>query len=337
MRVLHINDVANVGTAIVDEAQSQNLPWLLYDIAKVKDSPNQLARIIRKAQKAPSWLWGLWRLSNGADLLHIHGGTVYRHTAWLKKPYVLHLHGTDIRTTRYQPEYKDIVEAAVTNAEAVFYTTPDLREHVLDLAPNAKLLPVTVDVESVPFQLRRPETPRVLFSSRWEEIKGGQQQLDAAEAILRLRSEFPDLEVEGLDWGPDADKARNLGVHLVPKMPHEQYLRWLSSASVIVGQMSGIMSASELEGLACGVPVVTPLNDRWYTGTDPSLVSPPVLVGITPQGTASAQQIAEGVKVGLATKEPAMALRDWTAENHGPGRAVRVLSRTYDEVLANLP
>ena len=64
------------------------------------------------------------------------------------------------------------------------------------------------------------------------------------------------------------------GVELVPTRPHAGYLSLLSGATVVVGQAGGILSASELEAIGAGVPVVVPVPlplydaeqivDDWY-------------------------------------------------------------------------
>ena len=59
------------------------------------------------------------------------------------------MHGTDIRVRRYEARYSGLVADAVRRARDVYYTTPDLAEHVMDLRPDAVLQPVIVDVEEL--------------------------------------------------------------------------------------------------------------------------------------------------------------------------------------------
>lgn len=189
-----------------------------------------------------------------------------KHTRMITKPFVLHLHGTDIRTLQYDPAWRDSILWGVRRARAVLYSTPDLAEHVLPLRADARYLPVPVSLAKLP---PRPASTqrRVFFSSRWEAVKGLEEQLEIARILVR---ELPsDYEVAGLDWGPGADEARAIGLRLVPKMPPERYLAFMASSAAVVGQSAGILSSSELEALGMGVPLYAPLRPDYYPDAPP--------------------------------------------------------------------
>ena len=112
--------------------------------------------------RGAAWLGRLSAQSMRHDLLHVHSGSVLRHSRLVPKRFVLHLHGTDIRTLQYDPSWTAVVRAGVASARAVFYSTPDLAEHVLPLRPDATLLPVPVDVGRLPLAARGGPTLRVL-------------------------------------------------------------------------------------------------------------------------------------------------------------------------------
>ncbi|WP_103063840.1 hypothetical protein [Actinomyces qiguomingii] len=327
MKVLHVNDVARIGSALVRQARSSGLDWSLYDTARVDPRWSPRSRALRRALRGAAWEAGLARRALFADLLDVHGATVTAHTRWLRRPYVLHLHGTDIRVRRYEPAYTALVERAVREARDVYYTTPDLAKHVLDLAPEATLQPVIVDVREIPVATGRGgQRPRILFPSRWDAAKGGANQL---ELLAALRDEYGyEIELEGLDWGENAAVvARDFGVVLRPRMSHRDYGRWLGSGTLAVGQMTGYMGISELEAIATGTTTVMALDSRSYDGTHPTTRDVPVLGGL-----ADDEQLVEvalnGVRQGLGGKRVSDG-RAWVAANHSPALAVERLQERF--------
>ncbi|VEG75888.1 hypothetical protein [Actinomyces slackii] len=330
MRVLHVNDVARIGSALVRQARAEGLDWRLYDTARVDPAWSPRTRAARRALRGLAWEAGLARRAMGAALLDIHGATVTAHTRWLRRPYVLHLHGTDIRVRRYEPAYADLVRRALREARDVYYTTPDLAEHVLDLVPQATLHPVIVDIREAPRASGPAAGPaRILFPSRWDEAKGGAAQF---ELLAALRQELgDDVVLEGLDWGSGAGRAAGrYGVVLRRRMRHGDYMRWLASGTVAVGQMTGCMGVSELEAMATGVPTVMALNERWYDGAHETTRDVPVLGGPSAPD-ALVQTAVRGVRQALEGAG-ASGARAWVASHHGPARAVERLRERLERL-----
>ena len=185
-----------------------------------------------------------------SEIVHVHfATTTSRILPWFvpDRPYVLHLHGTDIRT-RWKTEHEHAkIQSYIDGAAHVFYSTPDLRENATTARPDAEYLPIFIDADDLPDW--RPQ-PYVVFPSRWEAVKG-------ADAMLRVATKLIEagVDVRGLDWGPDAPQAAALGVRLAPRMEHHDYLDFLSHASVAVGQANTVLGVSELEALAIGLPL----------------------------------------------------------------------------------
>lgn len=329
VKVLHINDVARIGTLLVRQARREGLNWQLYDIARTDPNWSPRTRLLRKAVRGLAWEAGLARRAATADLLNVHGGNVPRHTGWVPKPYVLHLHGSDVRTVRLQPDQGKIIDRAIERALQVYYTTPDLAQHALPLRADAQLQPIIVDVDAVPFSEDVPATGKVIFPSRWGPEKGGELQIEVAVALRRALG--PDVVFEGLDWGVNADRAaRDAGIELQPKMSYPNYARWLSTATVSIGQNTGMMGVSELEAIATGAPLVMPLNPRWYDGSHPTMVDIPVEVGITDPGDW-VEAIVETTRHVLAHPSRRDA-RDWLRRMHGPEVAVERLQASYRQL-----
>ncbi|WP_366181050.1 hypothetical protein ABXS69_02640 [Actinomyces timonensis] len=329
MKVLHVNDVARIGSALVRQARSEGMDWDLYDTARVDPSWRPATRAARRALRGGLWAVGLARRALRADLLDVHGGTVPAHTRWTRRPYVLHLHGTDIRVRRYEPARAGLIERSVREALDVYYTTPDLAEHTLDLCPGATLQPVVVDPAELPSApsgaARRgePGSFTVVFPSRWGAAKGGEEQ---ERAVAALRRAYGDrIVLEGLDWGESAHRiAREHGVILRPTMPHADYVRWLAGASAAVGQLTGSMGVSEIEAVGAGVTTVVALDERWYDGSHETTRDVPVLGG--PVARADfVDAIVDGVGRALDGARITGG-RAWVDAHHSPRRAVARLS-----------
>lgn len=333
MKVLHVNDVARIGSALVRQARSEGLDWDLYDTARADPAWHPATRAARRALRGGLWAAGLARRAWRADLLDVHGGLVPAHTRFTRRPYVLHLHGTDIRTRRYEPAYTALIERSVREALDVYYTTPDLAEHTLDLSPGAALQPVVVDPAEIPDAPSGAPADSgpftVVFPSRWDAAKGGAEQERVVAALRRAYGER--IVLEGLDWGENAGRiAREHGVLLRPRMPHDAYIRWLAGASAAVGQMTGCMGVSELEAIATGATTIMALDERWYDGAHETTRGVPVLAG--PVARADfVDAIVDGVGRAL-DGERVTGGRAWVEAHHSPRRAVERLAERFSHL-----
>lgn len=252
------------------------------------------------------------------DVVHLHTGGLSPHMRWVRRPWILHLHGSDVRSRQYDG-WADRLRFGAEHAAAILYATPDLLPHVRNLNPGSDIsyFPIPVRLDRAPRWTPIPN--RVIFSSRWEEVKGGEAQLDVAR---RLRSECPKAELLGLDWGQDAEAARAAGVKLVPKMPYSDYKAWLGSAAVVVGQMTSILATSELEALSIGVPLVSSASSEFY----PDLV---LLSDQTPIGVArAAARLLANPQKGCRQQ----AGRKFIEEHHDVKVGVRTLLELYGKV-----
>ena len=319
---LHVNDAAFTAHNLVTEARRRGYHWDLLPKAAEAQHWRGLAGQARKAG-----LGGLWlaRLGVGArrhDIVHVHSASTLHHTRPAARRFVLHCHGTDVRSTQYQPGRTDEIRSGLRDAEAVFYSTPDLAEHVLPHRPDAKLLPVPVAVEELPTWRPESAPPTVVFASRWESVKGLEEQLATARLLVAAVGDR--AEVVGLDWGPAAGEAARCGVRLVPRLDHPAYLRLLAGASAVVGQSAGILSASELEALGTGAPLVVPVPLPLYAAA-----APPVLGG----GVQEAVDAVQDLLSGRLEHQPDRS-REWVRATHGTARAVDTVTAVYRQVLA---
>lgn len=319
--VVHFFDCADVGKTLVAYGKRAGYRWW----HRPALSPG-LGGVIPKGPLQATAAVTSWRIRRTiealrADLMHVHFGTrggVANSRPVI--PFVMHWHGTDIRTTYQTPEGRPGIQWGADHAAAVVYSTPDLRQHAEPVRPDAIYLPNPVDWTELP-AWKPSGPPRVLFASRWEDAKGGAEQLKIAAAINDATN--GQVILEGLDWGNRADEARSLGIKLIPTMAKPAYLQWLSGAHCVVGQSAGILAMSELQALAMGIPVVMNVGDDYYKNA-------PVLSGGSPEDLAAHV---------LHTLEDPLALsaqvkgREWVEQYHGPDVAVEAMAAIYRRVM----
>jgi hypothetical protein len=317
-----VGDAAFTAVRLVAEARRRGLPWDHQPLADGGQDWSGAVGRTRRAVVGARWLTGLAVGARRHDVVHVHSATTLPHVRPVARRFVLHCHGSDVRTAQYDPRRGEGIRAGLRDAEAVLYSTPDLAEHVLPHRPDATLLPVPVDVDAIPAWVPGADRPRVLFASRWEDVKGLAAQLETAELLVQALAGR--AEVVGLDWGPAAPSAAALGVRLVPRLDHAAYLDLLAGSAAVVGQSAGILSASELEAMATGAPVAIPSSLALYADS-----APPVL------GSDPASVTEEVVAV---VDDPALhdaaTNRAWVERWHGTPRGVDAVAAVYDGVMA---
>jgi hypothetical protein len=318
---LHVGDAASTAVTLVAEARRRGLPWDHLPLATTPSGGNRLGRQVRRAATGAGWLAQLAVGARRHDVVHVHSATTLHHVRPVSRRFVLHCHGSDVRSLQYEPRRTEEIRAGLRDAEAVFYSTPDLDEHVLPVRPDATMVPVPVDVTALPAWAPQGARPQVVFASRWEDVKGLQAQLETARLLLAATGDRAD--VVGLDWGPAAEEAARLGVQLRARLHHAAYLALLAGADVVVGQAAGILSASELEALGTGAPIAVPAPLTLYAAS-----APPVY-GTDPRSvTEAVVALLDG-----AAHDPGRG-RTWVATHHGPAVGVDIVIPTYDRVMA---
>lgn len=324
--MLQVGEAALTAAILQNEAKSRGLRWDHLPVASRTRTLVRAVAVGERALRGAMWLSRLRIAAHSHDIVHIHSATTAAHSRLVAPRYVLHCHGSDVRTAQYAQRSGASVRRALDEAEAVFFSTPDLVEHVLPRRPDAVYLPVPVAVVDLPNWRPDPEHPRVAFASRWEDVKGLNVQLNAARRIIAAVGEH--IEVAGLDWGPGADAAAANGVHMVRRMSHPLYLEWLATSTVVIGQAAGILSASELEAMGVGVPLLVPAPLVGYDGLASS--DPPVLGHDIDSVVEMAAHLIKD-----ATGHAPASSREWVAREHGAQTSLdRVLS-VHDEVLVN--
>ncbi|UNX55734.1 hypothetical protein MF406_05715 [Georgenia sp. TF02-10] len=318
-RVLHVNDCAGVARNLVRAARDRGYHWRRLPPASVRPAgptPTGAGRV----RWVPYVLRRAAALAR-AEVAHVHYATsvpLITAPGMPRRPYLLHLHGTDIREQWAAPATRDLVQRAVDGAEHVYFTNLDTAGNARAARADAEFMPAFVDAAELPAWRPGAGGPRVVFASRWGMEKGAPVVLDVARA---LRAALPAARLVGLDWGPSAPEARATGVELVPRLDHAGYLDLLAGADLVVGQATGLLGVSELEAMGIGAPLVSPGTTYPY----PDGTHPPVLGG-TPA------EIAEQARVVLA--DPVRAAeelggRAWVRAGFVAERYVDALADRY--------
>ncbi|MEO7124584.1 MAG: glycosyltransferase [Nakamurella sp.] len=323
-RVLHVNDVAGIASAAVAQAQSDGLDWRLWPLPPVRGSavPVKIWRRVRDLAR----FHAAGRL---ADVLHVHYG-LFGYYAWsVRRPYVLHLHGTDVRENLQSRVLRPLIIAAIRRAGAVVYSTPDLADAVREFRADATWLPapLSVDVEGEPAQLGLAShvatAPRIVFASRWDPVKGLDRQLDLARAIRRT---YPSSTMVGIDWGIGAPLAADAGVGLLPMLPTAEFRQLIAGADIVIGQLaSGALGVADLEAMALGRPLIARFAQASAYGDEAPIwntdnVAPmEALAAILADCDASAQRCASA--------------RSWALAHHSAEAFVRAALPLYAGVL----
>lgn len=316
-RVLHFNDCAGVAQALVQAAAQQGFHWDFLPPGQVRPQ----ARATRLA-----WLPLRARhlqVVSRADVVHVHYATsvpLIRRFPVPRRPYFLHLHGTDIREQWAAPATHDLIQQAIDEAEGVYYTNLDTAEAAQKARVDAQYLPPVLDLASLPtWQPTADGQPtRIVFPSRWAPDKNVDLVLEVARL---LRAALPAANLMGIDWGPAARAASDLGVQLVPKMSRQQYLQFLAEADLVVGQATGMVGISELEAMSIGPTLAMP--GEVYRYPDGSF--PPALCG-TP-----AELVQQLVAAASAPQESStrLAARTWVANHHVAPPFIAQLQAAY--------
>jgi hypothetical protein len=323
--VLHFNDCAGVARILVDQAAREGRVWDYLPPERVRPSATSGSPLAAKAQYLP-YVVRRARHVRRADVVHVHYATtarLLRERGIPRRPYVLHLHGTDIREQWTDPAYHTEIQRAVDAAHHVYYTNLDTTANALAARPDAEFMPAFVEAERLPAWQRRGADGRqmVFFASRWDDVKGADQNLGLA---AELRRALPaSIDLLGLDWGVRAAEAARAGIDLVPRVSEPDFLRLLASADVVIGQARPIFAVSEIQALAMGVPVAA-LGSRLPRLDDDSV--PPVIEG-------SIDDVVAGIEDALTAPEEVsrrLGGPSWARSHHDAAPYIPKLIAVYE-------
>lgn len=311
MRIVHVNDIASVGTTLVAAQRALGHDATLRPLRLVAGSRSTPLKLLA----LPARLGELAAVNSEVrsarpDVVHIH----YAYLGWAgilgRYPFVLHCHGTDVRGGLRDPLRAPLVRRSLGAARVVFVSTPDLLPLVRPHREDVLFMPNPVDT-SVFRALDGPSPAaiRILLISAFSEVK----RVDIAlEAVRSLRARHPDVEVTAIDRGPLASRYRGEpGVTFVPPRAHAEMATLINEHSIVLGQFGiGSLGMAELEAMACARPVVChSVHHEHYA-------EPPPLLAAASAADA-ARHLEELVRDPARARETGARASAWVRRHHG--------------------
>ncbi len=257
MKILHLNNPAQVATNLVKAQRDLGIEANLavtstkgwhtnfdYNLSNINSSSLKGKLDIGKK---------LYKLVKECDLLHYHGQAVsqgYRDLVmWsgiMKKPVILHHHGSEIRNKKY-PKFANhfVVHRYVS--------TPDLLEFV----PDAEWLPNPVDLTNLKYSESDNLGPLKILHAPTSRVVKNTGAVE--EAISQVKK-------EGLD----------IKFTLIEDTQHSELIEQISKHDLIIDWVNpdyGIYGVFTIESMALGKPVICSLTDSLYSDYEVPVIS----------------------------------------------------------------
>lgn len=325
MKVLHINNVANVPDGLVKGLRKIGVDAELYQPYVGINKKRRLGPISVIANRFVDAKSLTKKIKKERyDIVHIH----YAYFGMLGilggYDYWLHCHGTDIRRNQYHPLYKHITSPSMKRANTLLYSTPDLKIHAERKRKDAIFLPNPIQTSLFePTPLPKQDNRKILLISRIDAIKGVDSAFKALESIKKNN---PSVSIDAFLWGPELDKYKDQNfVNWIPTMKHEEISKLIQNYHIVVGQFHlGILGMSEMEAMACARPVVCDFTyGSWYPQ------EPPVVQAKTVEEIAG--RIQELLDDPSMCEDIGEAGRNWVMNNHDYIAVAKRLAEMYEK------
>ena len=308
MRFVQVNDIASVASelAVALRKRGHHVDLFYPRLYGAGLSPWWKLAVV--PLRFADWVRIAWRLRRGNyDAVHIHYAYLGIVGLMARVPYVLHCHGDDVRDVSRRV-WAPVIRTAIKRARHVYYSTPDLKEPLLQIRPDAEFLPNPIDIETFKPQALPEDAADVLIACALAENKGVENILAACE---QLAAEAPELQVTAVAGGCGTPRAEALpNVLLLMHQPRAKLPGLMARHRVIVGQVyQGAVGMVELEAMACGRPVIA------HFTYDEAYSEPPPFVRAHrgPEIAAAVERLiadpSERERLGVAGHE-------WVARNH---------------------
>lgn len=331
MKIIHVREVANVAQYLVKGLYELGNQAVLKKMHEDADP-----RIYRKILDMPCRFLNVMKLNkyisaNEFDIVHFH----YANSGWMGAlggyPYFLHCHGSDVRIDLYHPIRKWLVLFSLKQAKVVFFSTPDLYEHLSQIRPDAVFVPNPIDDEAFyPFLQSGRKKVRILIN---QALKSSKAPDIAFSAATKLSNRFGDgIEIYAFAHGPEFARFQQYeDINFVDYIPYNQMPMFLNQFDIVIGQFGiGSLGMSELESMACEKPVVCWLDkalySKWYSQ------SPPVLSAPSPDAVIEA--VANLIQDPSFREDIGRKSRTWIKQYHNYRKSASLVLAQYDAAIS---
>ena len=322
-RIAHLNDIAFVASTLATAQAARGDRAIVVDPAKPGGEWPYPRKALTVPLRAAAVISAIARIvAYRPDVVHVHYATHAPVGAVIGRPFVVHCHGSDVRSLAIDGPLWQVLRWTTRRAGAVIAATPDLLPRVRILRSDAEFIPNPIDVGR--FAPGGEPSRDVLLGVRLHPVKGAATAIDAVAELVRRR---PQTTVTIVDDGPLAGyAARRLGPTglLVPRIRHARMVDILRAHRVTLGQFRlGILSQFELEAMACGVPLVADLH-----AVGPYAEAPPVP---SSEDVASiAAQLSSWLEDDAERRAAGLAMRGWVERVHAAGVVAGRLDELYE-------
>jgi glycosyltransferase involved in cell wall biosynthesis len=240
---------------------------------EIKEYPSWVSFFPKKSNKVLK-LIEMIKIMRKYDLIHAY--TNLSRIAMLSgKPYLAEGGGDDIRVHAFEKSFRGyLVRRAYRKADQFVYVWPIQKPYVEKLGiKNAIYLSRLWDTSSFSREKISKHDDKTLkiFLPTMEDwdLKGNDKFL---KAFVRLCKENKDLFLYYVDWGKDAQKAKDLlnvpsvknKVEIIPgPIPREKVVEYMKKSDLMVEQFNtGAFTRIGMEAFAFGLPILINLNEK---------------------------------------------------------------------------
>jgi glycosyltransferase involved in cell wall biosynthesis len=323
MKILHVNDVAYVGSILVRASGGEDAlfqPALRRHFEEGKIETLRFAA--HRASDAPRLAWTF--RSGRFTHLHVHYATFANLAELARVPYSLHVHGADVLLDPNAGGLKArLALRGIERATSIVVSTPDILEPTRALRPDAIYIPNPMELPPAPQPRAKSERPRIVVLSKMDPLKGWTEQVEVVEGVAKS---LPDAEIRFFGHGQLTAEERDrlsrrliaAGAELRRPMPHDELLADLGTYDFAIGQMEvGSLGMSEMEAMAAGVPVVADVRAHVALGYAPPVIRPDEAV----------REIVRLWQDEAARRAAGLAGRSFIEETHDPAASLAALRR----------
>jgi glycosyltransferase involved in cell wall biosynthesis len=332
LKILHLNDVSNVATNLVEGLRELGVESEIFTITKgLQKSKILMPILIPFVKTLESLKLRDYIKRNKFNILHVHFASHAYMPLITGLPYFLHLHGTDARRYLYTPGLRELTRLAIKRAIKVFYVTPEMKAHIKNIRSDAIFLPNPINIEMFkPDLIGNHAKKDVLCISKLDRYKGLEDLLDTLEFVWQAK---PLTRVSMFGFGNSSSIAKSFiqrhnsdtRLNLLQRISYDHMPHLIRSSSIILGHQCfeyGSLSCSELEAMACGKAVVVRFS---YPEAYPT--PPPVFISKSPQEACShIIQLLDDPSLRITSGNQA---REWIVKHHERNEISKTLLETY--------